>query len=155
VHHEVKSFESQLKVYQEVTEYAAILDAPMTAALHISRAIEVALKTSRPVYLEIPRDMVFKNITVRSDFRHERLPDDHGAIDEAVAEILERVNAAERPVLIVGYEVHRFQLRDEVIKLAERWNTRSVVVSRSRRVSDAASAVCWDLPRGGVTGAAA
>jgi hypothetical protein len=26
VHHEVKTFESQLKVYREVTEYAAILD---------------------------------------------------------------------------------------------------------------------------------
>ena len=26
------------------------------------------------------------------------------------------------PVLIVGVEVHRFQLRDDVIKLAERWN---------------------------------
>jgi len=122
VHHEVKSFESQLKIYQEVTEYAAILDDPLTAALHISRAIEVALKTSRPVYLEIPRDMVFNDILVPADFRHEQLPDDHGAIDEAVAEILERVNAAKRPVLIVGYEVHRFQLRDEVIKLAERWN---------------------------------
>ena len=32
VHHEVKSFESQLKIYQEVTEYAAILDDPLTAA---------------------------------------------------------------------------------------------------------------------------
>ena len=62
VHHEVKSFESQLKIYQEVTEYAAILDDPPTAALHISRAIEVAMKTSRPVYLEIPRDMVIADI---------------------------------------------------------------------------------------------
>ena len=66
--------------------------------------------------------MVFADILVPADFRHEQLPDDHGAIDEAVAEILERINAAKRPVLIVGYEVHRFQLRDEVIKLAERWN---------------------------------
>jgi len=122
VHHEVKSFESQLKVYQEVTEYAAILDDPSTAALHICRAIEVALKTSRPVYLEIPRDMVTTDIMVSSDFKHDQLADDEGAIDEAAGEILERMNEVKRPVLIVGVEVHRFQLRDAVIRLAEQWN---------------------------------
>jgi indolepyruvate decarboxylase len=122
IHHEVKSFESQLKVYQEVTEYAAILDDPVTAALHISKAIEVALKTRRPVYLEIPRDMVFADITAPSDQEQVQFHDDQGALDEAAGEIIARVNAATRPVLIVGVEVHRFQLRDEVIKLAERWN---------------------------------
>jgi indolepyruvate decarboxylase len=122
IHHEVKSFESQLKVYQEVTEYAAILDDPVTAALHISKAIEVALKTRRPVYLEIPRDMVFADITAPSAQEQVQFHDDQGALDEAAGEIIARVNAATRPVLIVGVEVHRFQLRDEVIKLAERWN---------------------------------
>src|SRR5207244_12852089 len=42
VHHEVKTFESQLRVYQEVTEYAAILDDPLTAARHIRRALATA-----------------------------------------------------------------------------------------------------------------
>jgi indolepyruvate decarboxylase len=122
VHHEVKSFDSQLKVYQEVTEYAAILDDPLTSAFHIGKAIEVALKTSRPVYLEIPRDMVFAEIAVPSDLQHEQLPEDQGAIDEAANEIVTRVNAAERPVMIVGVEVHRFHLREAVVTLAERWN---------------------------------
>jgi|KBSSwiStaDraftv2_1062776.scaffolds.fasta_scaffold30445_4 indolepyruvate decarboxylase len=122
VHHEVKSFETQLKVFQEVTEYAAILDDPDTAALHITRAIEVALKTRRPVYLEVPRDMVFADISVPTNREHVQLMDDEGALDEAVGEIVARVNAATRPVLIVGVEVHRFQLRSEIIRLAERLN---------------------------------
>ena len=122
IHHEVKSFESQLKVYQEVTEYAAILDDPATAALHIAKAIEVALKTSRPVYLEIPRDMVFADISPPSNVEQLQFHDDEGALDEAAGEIIARVNAATRPVLIVGVEVHRFQLRDQVIRLAERWH---------------------------------
>ena len=62
VHHEVKSFESQHKIYQEVTEYAAILDDPRTAAGHILTALETAIKVKRPVYLEIPRDMVTAEI---------------------------------------------------------------------------------------------
>lgn len=120
VHHQVKSFESQLKVYQEVTEFAAILDDPRTAASQIRKAIEVALKFKRPVYLEIPRDMVFADIDVASQVAPLELEVDPAAVDEAAQEIVARLAAAERPVLLVGVEVHRFKLRDQMIRLAER-----------------------------------
>ncbi len=122
VHHEVKSFESQLKVYQEVTEYAAILDDPRTAASHIRKALEVAIKAKRPVYLEIPRDMVSADIDVPDIVEHVPMPVDAAAVDEAAQEILTRLARAERPVIIAGVEVHRFRLRDQVIALAERLN---------------------------------
>lgn len=120
VHHEVKSFESQLKVYQEVTEFAAIVDDPRTAASQVRTAIEVALKRKRPVYLEIPRDMVFADVEVPPIDAHVELKVDAAAVDEAAQEIIARLAAAERPVLLVGVEVHRFRLRDQVIRLAER-----------------------------------
>jgi indolepyruvate decarboxylase len=122
VHHEVKTFESQLKVYQEVTEYAAILDDPRTAASHIRKALEVALKKKRPVYLEIPRDMVSADIDVPDKVDHIELPVDDRAVDEAAREILARLTSAARPVIIVGVEVHRFRLQPQVIALAERLN---------------------------------
>jgi indolepyruvate decarboxylase len=120
LHHEVKSFDSQFKVYQEVTEYAAILDDPKTAAAHILRALDVALKRRRPVYLEIPRDMVAADILPPPDDAHIELRTDRGAVTEAVAEIAARLRSAAHPVLIVGVEVHRFRLRDQVVALAER-----------------------------------
>ena len=120
VHHEVKTFESQLKVYQEVTEYAAILDDPRAAA-HIRKAIEVASKEA-PVYLEIPRDMVSADIDVPEEVDHIELPVDDRAVDEAAREILARLTSAGRPVIIVGVEVHRFRLQPQVIALAERLN---------------------------------
>jgi indolepyruvate decarboxylase len=122
VHHQVKSFESQIKIYQEVTEYAAILDDPETAAGHVSRAIDVAAKLKRPVYLEIPRDMVFAEIEPVSSRPALERSIDEGAVEEAVLEIVGRLHAAERPVLIVGVEVHRFRLREAVVRLAERLN---------------------------------
>jgi indolepyruvate decarboxylase len=122
VHHEVKTFESQLKVYQEVTEYAAILDDARTAASHIRKAIEVALKLKRPVYLEIPRDMVGADIDVPDVVDHIALPIDDAAVEEAAQEILARLAKATRPVIIVGVEVHRFRLQDQVIALAEGLN---------------------------------
>jgi indolepyruvate decarboxylase len=123
VHHQVKSFESQLKVYREVTEYAAVLDDAETAASHILRAIDVAGRLKRPVYLEIPRDMVQQPIAVPGDEPHaaERGADE-GAVDEATREILARLAQARQPVIIVGVEVHRFRLREQVVRLAERLN---------------------------------
>jgi indolepyruvate decarboxylase len=122
VHHEVKTFETQLNVYREVTEYSAILDDPRTAATHITRALDVAMKAKRPVYLEIPRDMVTEAIDPPLGDARLEMPVDAGAVAEAVAEIASRVRAAARPVLIAGVEVHRFQLRDQVIRLAEQLN---------------------------------
>ena len=122
VHHEVKTFESQLKVYQEVTEYAAIVDDAGTAASHIRRAIEVATKMKRPVYLEIPRDMVHADIAVPDVVDHIPLPVDDAAVHEAAQEILARLATSTRPVIIVGVEVHRFRLQERVIALAERLN---------------------------------
>lgn len=122
VHHEVKSFESQLKIYAEVTEYSAILDDPRTAAWHISRAIATALATKRPVYLEVPRDMVFTDIAVPDEPESFALKVEEGAVQEAAREIVARLSAAAHPVLIVGVEVHRFTLRDQILRLAERLN---------------------------------
>ena len=123
VHHQVKTFESQLKVYAEVTEYSAILDDPDTAANHITRAIDVAARLKRPVYLEIPRDMVNESIDI-SDTRPWTVDRgvDEGAVEEAAQEILARLRGARQPVIIVGVEVHRFRLREQVVRLAERLN---------------------------------
>ena len=120
VHHEVKSFESQLRVYQEVVEFAAVVDDAQTAAAQIRRAIDVALKFKRPVYLEIPRDMASADIPVPANFSEVELKVDENAVAEAAVDIIQRLGRARLPVLIVGVEVHRFGLRDAVVRLAER-----------------------------------
>ena len=120
VHHEVKSYDSQFKIFQEVTEFGAVLDDPRTAAAQIRKAIEVALKFKRPVYLEVPRDMVFAEISTLSSVEQVELRVDAGAVDEAAQEIVNRLRSAKRPVLIVGVEVHRFHLIPKVLELAER-----------------------------------
>ena len=120
VHHEVKSYDSQFKIYQEVTAYGAVLDDPSMAASQIRKAIEVALKVKRPVYLEVPRDMVVAEVSTLSNVEQVELRVDDGAVDEAAQEIVNRLIAAKNPVLIVGVEVHRFHLTQKVLQLAER-----------------------------------
>jgi indolepyruvate decarboxylase len=122
VHHEVKSFDSQFNVYKEVTEFGAIIDNQQTAASQIRKAIDVALHCKRPVYLEIPRDMVFADVTVPAGSEDVDVEINEGAVEEATQEIVDQLNAATSPVLIVGVEVHRFQLRDQIMRLAGQLN---------------------------------
>ena len=120
VHHQVKSFETPLNVYREVVEYGAILDDPQTASLHIRRAIACALKFKRPVYLEVPRDMVFAEIECGGDFGDVELKVNEGALEQASQEIVLRFQASQQPVLLVGVEAHRFKLQDKILRLAEK-----------------------------------
>lgn len=118
VHHQVKSFESQLKVFREVTCHQAVLDDPETAADEVRRAIDLCRAYSLPVYLEVPRDMVDRRIRVGTASAPEP-PARPGAVAEAAAEVVGRIVRARRPVLVVGVEVHRFRLAPRAVALAE------------------------------------
>lgn len=120
VHHEVKSYESQWKVYNEVVEYGAILDDPRTVAAQIRKALNIALKFMRPVYLEVPRDMVFADIELPTGNEAVDLKVSEGALREASEEIIDRLIESHHPVLVVGVETHRFGLQRKVLELAER-----------------------------------
>ena len=75
------------------------------------------------MYLEIPRDMVSADIDASADVEHGRPGRSTTAPStRRRAKSSQRLTPAERPVLIVGVEVHRFQLREQVIALAERLN---------------------------------
>lgn len=120
LHHKVKTFDTQRRVYQEVTHYATTLDNPVTADAKIHRALEYALTFKRPVYLEIPRDMVYAEI---EEVETPLLPakrTDPDALAEATAEAVEMLKVAASPVILACVEVHRFGLQEQVIALAER-----------------------------------
>ena len=118
LHHKVKTFNTQRRVYEEVTIYATILDDPTTADAQIHRALDYAKTLKRPVYLEIPRDMVYAEI---EEAEHLPPPVKHtnpNTLREALTETLEMLNKAVSPVMLVGVEVHRFGLQDQIVALA-------------------------------------
>ena len=119
LHHQVKSFESQLNVFREVTQFQAVLNDPAQAAEQVRRAIDVARLFHRPVYLEVPRDMVDRPIEISTP-RVVSVPENPGAVAEAAAEIGRKIREASSPILVVGVEIHRSELTDEVVHLAER-----------------------------------
>src|SRR6476646_3526282 len=58
LHHKVKTFETQKRVYDEVTVASAVLLDEDRAAAEIVRCVQAALRHKRPAYIEVPHDMV-------------------------------------------------------------------------------------------------
>ena len=58
LHHKVKNFDTQLKVFEQITVAQAVLDNPAVASQQINRVLSAAICYRRPVYIELPRDMV-------------------------------------------------------------------------------------------------
>ncbi|HZS11865.1 MAG TPA: thiamine pyrophosphate-binding protein [Nitrospirales bacterium] len=123
LHHMVRDFTTQKEVFEHITVASCVLDDPVTAERELDRALHALMRYKRPIYLEVPRDLVHAPIETPVRARppiEERT--DPAALAEAIAEVREMLAAVERPVLLVGAEVHRFQLQDEVARLAERMN---------------------------------
>jgi TPP-dependent 2-oxoacid decarboxylase len=58
LHHKVQEFDTQAKVFKELTVASTVLSDPQTALQEIDRVLHAALRYKRPVYIELPRDMV-------------------------------------------------------------------------------------------------
>jgi len=119
LHHKVKDFETQLEVFEKITVAAAVLDDPLTAFHEVDRVIEAAVRYKRPVYLEVPRDMV--NVRPAAPPRPAAgpPPSDPDALREALDEAEAMLVAARRPMILADVEVHRFGLHDDLLALAE------------------------------------
>jgi TPP-dependent 2-oxoacid decarboxylase len=123
LHHMVQTFSTQKEVFEKVTCAAAVLDDPLTAEREIDRTLAALMRYRRPVYLEIPRDLVHAPLTAPP--RAMGPPEDQtdrAALDEAVAEVREMLSTVNRPVVLAGAEVHRFGLQDDLTRLVERMN---------------------------------
>jgi indolepyruvate decarboxylase len=122
LHHKVRDFSTQREVFEKLCIAATELDDPLIAFSEIDRVLDACYRFKRPVYIELPRDMVDVVPPIAHAFRRPNLEYNALALEEAVKEAVERLNQAKRPLIIAGVEIHRFGLQDAVIKLAEQAN---------------------------------
>ena len=118
LHHQVKTLDSQWRLFEELTVDRARLDDAQRAPALIARVLDAALARSRPVYLEIPRDMPSQPceaVPARAAFA----PDPE-RLAACADELLARLAAAQRPLLMVGVEVRRYGVEARVAELARR-----------------------------------
>jgi indolepyruvate decarboxylase len=58
LHHKVRDFDTQQKIFEHMTVDSVLIDNPTTAAKDIDRVLSSAVRYKRPVYIELPRDRV-------------------------------------------------------------------------------------------------
>src|SRR6266478_1092565 len=122
LHHKVREFDTQKKVFEQLTIASTVLSDPQTAFQEIDRVLHTALRFKRPVYIELPRDIISL-----PGIPHHKTPDIHErsnakSLRAALAEAEEMINRARQPVILADVEVHRFDLQDQVLKLAQKTN---------------------------------
>ena len=122
LHHKVKTFETQRRVYDEVTVASAVLLDEERAACEIVRCVEACLRHKRPVYIEVPHDMVDRIIPTAHVEPSPPPQSDAQTLEAALAEASDMLRSARKPVLLAGVELHRFGLTDIAVKMAERMN---------------------------------
>ena len=122
LHHKVREFDTQKKVFEQLTIASTVLRDPQTAFQEIDRVLEAALRFKRPVYIELPRDLI-----AVPGIAHHKTPEiyeqsDAQSLREALAEAERMINQARQPVILADVEVHRFGLQDQLLRLAHKTN---------------------------------
>ncbi len=120
LHHKVREFDTQRRVFEQITVASAALEDPDTALSEIDRVLHAAVRYKRPVYLELPRDLAGVPGLADHTARNLHESSDPHVLAEALAEATALLNAARKPVVLADVEVHRFGLQDDLLKFIEK-----------------------------------
>jgi len=119
LHHKVRDFHTQFDVFEKLCVATADLTDPVVAFREIDRVLDAATRFKRPVYIELPRDMVDVRPHISHAFHSGYSGCDPQVCEEAADEAVALLAKAKKPIIIAGVEIHRFGLQDKVLQLAE------------------------------------
>jgi indolepyruvate decarboxylase len=122
LHHKVKTFETQRRIYDEVTVASTVLLDEQRAASEIVRCVEACLRHKRPVYIEVPHDIVDHEIPVNGISVGVPEESDPRTLRAAIDETICLIRAAKKPVILAGVELARYRAARLVVRMAERMN---------------------------------
>jgi len=122
LHHKVKTFETQRRVYDEVTVASAVLLDEQRAASEIVRCVEACLRQKRPVYIEVPHDMADRVIPTAVHIPATKEESDPHTLVAALEETFALIRDAKKPVILAGVELARYRMNRVVVAMAERMN---------------------------------
>ncbi len=155
LHHKVKDFDTQQKIFEHITIDSVLLHESTSAAKAIDRVLSSALKYKRPVYIELPRDIVSEPIRIQEQYHQSRHParslilspatestkaseyenaTEIGSMEESLFEATAMINSSKKPIIVAGVEIHRFRLQDKLLQLIDKTNIPVVATVLSKSV---------------------
>ncbi|MGZ8287767.1 MAG: indolepyruvate/phenylpyruvate decarboxylase [Telluria sp.] len=130
LHHQAKTLDSQLAIFREITCDQVVLDDPARAPQDLARVLSNCLNQSRPVYIELPRDLL--DVPVAPVPRRTALRAEPETLAACAASVLLRLSMARAPVLLAGVEIRRFGIEHKVARLARLLNIPVVTTFMGR-----------------------
>jgi indolepyruvate decarboxylase len=133
LHHKVRTFDTQRRIYEEVTCATAVLTDPETAASEIIRVVDAILEQCRPGYIEVPYDVVDMPIKLPHIANKPAAVSDEENLQAMLEDAIAMINGAKHPVIIADVELHRHGLTDLALTFAAKFNipVASTLLSKS------------------------
>jgi indolepyruvate decarboxylase len=119
IHHRFGPFNFQREIFERITCATAVLDDPVIAFRQIDRSIAAAQRFCKPVYIEIPRDVVRAQGYPMPAQTVEDSVSDPISLAEAIAETTEMLGNSISPMILAGVELHRRGLQKKLVELVE------------------------------------
>lgn len=110
---------TQEKIFKNITIDQAILDDAGQAKHEIDRVLQNAFSKKKPVYIELPRDLVTASLVWNESQTTEEVSEKE-ALQEAILEIKTLLKGSKNPVIWIGHEIKRHFLGDALLKFAEK-----------------------------------
>lgn len=134
LHHKVRTFDTQRRIFEEVTCASTVLTDPETAADEIIRVVQAVKAQCRPGYIEVPYDLV--DLPIKPPSRRNAPAPESDAENLAVAlrEAAEVIGRAQKPVIVADVELHRHNLTDLAVEMSTRLNIPIAVTLLSKSV---------------------
>ncbi len=118
LHHQARTLDSQYRMYAEITcDQGRITDAASAPEV-IARLLRSCRTWSQPVLLELPRDLADLEIGPIPSL--PPLSWDDEAVAACAEDILQQLDRARSPIMVVDVEIRRYELEDRVTELANR-----------------------------------
>jgi len=124
LHHEIRDWDTQLRVYKEVTCASANLTDQSLVCEQIDTVLDEIVRLKRPGYIEIPRDISKTAVEKRKAVKRaaKRDSDYRDLLSRVTSQVVQLINESKSPVIYAGVEIERFNLRSELIRFAKKAN---------------------------------
>ena len=113
-----------VSIVESITKYAVTIEDPQSIRYHLEKAVHLALSGRRgPVWIDIPLDVQAAQIDVDSLPAFEppdRSRRNSSALSSQVAQLVQWLNSARRPVLLAGNGIRMAGAADKFLQVADR-----------------------------------
>ena len=123
LHHKIKEYDDQLKMFEHITVASSALPDPTRAFMEIDRVLHEIITQKKPGFIELPRDMVglIPDYAISHSYQ-QPVQNTVPVQTNLIERIVSIINSSQHPVIMAGIGIERHHLESILRTLAERTN---------------------------------